>query len=106
MITARIKETEKITARADRVLVEKDPTVPAWAKRPQKPVYTAEEVGAQPKGNYIPAPASAAIGQIIKVSAVDKTGKPTKWETETLPTKAEIVSAVLAEIPVGDEVAY
>lgn len=29
---------------------EKDPTVPAWAKQPQKPAYTAEEVGADPKG--------------------------------------------------------
>lgn len=32
---------------------ETDPTVPAWAKQPQKPSYTAAEVGAQPKGNYV-----------------------------------------------------
>lgn len=32
---------------------EKDPTVPNWAKRPHKPTYTAEEVGAQPKGDYV-----------------------------------------------------
>lgn len=32
---------------------EKDPTVPDWAKRPQKPTYTAEEVGAQPKGDCV-----------------------------------------------------
>ena len=31
---------------------ESDPTVPAWAKQPEKPKYTADEVGAQPKGNY------------------------------------------------------
>lgn len=28
---------------------ESDPTVPAWAKQPNKPTYTADEVGAQPK---------------------------------------------------------
>lgn len=33
---------------------ETDPTVPAWAKQPQKPTYTAEEVGALPKGTPIP----------------------------------------------------
>lgn len=27
---------------------ETDPTVPAWAKEPEKPTYTAEEVGARP----------------------------------------------------------
>lgn len=31
---------------------ETDPTVPEWAKQPEKPEYTAEEVGAQPAGNY------------------------------------------------------
>lgn len=33
---------------------EKDPTVPAWAKQPQKPAYTAQEVGALPQGTKIP----------------------------------------------------
>lgn len=57
MITAKLKEPEKITAQVDPVVVqsgggigvEKDPTVPAWAKQPNKPTYTAEEVGARPK---------------------------------------------------------
>lgn len=31
---------------------ETDPTVPDWAKQPTKPSYTADEVGAQPKGDY------------------------------------------------------
>lgn len=34
------------------ILVETDPTVPAWAKATSKPTYTAEEVGAQPAGDY------------------------------------------------------
>ena len=33
---------------------ESDPTVPAWAKQPQKPVYTASEVGALPADTKIP----------------------------------------------------
>lgn len=32
---------------------ETDPTVPDWAKQPEKPEYTAEEIGAQPKGEYL-----------------------------------------------------
>ena len=106
MITAQMKAPEKITARTGGVLVERDPTVPAWAKRPKKPVYTAEEIGAQPKGDYVPAPVTAAPGQVLKISAVDENGKPVKWEAASLPTKEEIVDAVLAEIPVGDEVEY
>ena len=33
---------------------ETDPTVPAWAKQPEKPTYTAEEVGALPANTEIP----------------------------------------------------
>lgn len=33
---------------------ETDPTVPDWAKEPQKPTYTAEEVGALPSDTNIP----------------------------------------------------
>lgn len=33
---------------------ETDPTVPDWAKQPNKPEYTAEEVGALPTGTTIP----------------------------------------------------
>ena len=33
---------------------EADPTVPDWAKRPEKPTYTAEEVGALPDSTAIP----------------------------------------------------
>lgn len=34
---------------------ETDPTVPAWAKQPTKPTYTAQEVGALPANTPIPA---------------------------------------------------
>ena len=37
---------------------ESDPTVPAWAKEAQKPVYTAQEVGALPATTHIPSTAA------------------------------------------------
>ena len=33
---------------------ETDPTVPQWAKNPNKPDYTADEVGALPEDTFIP----------------------------------------------------
>lgn len=50
-------ELEKIlndlTGGGSIVLEETDPTVPAWAKAPTKPTYTASEVGARPN-NWMP----------------------------------------------------
>ena len=37
---------------------ESDPTVPEWAKQTQKPVYTAQEVGALPTTTHIPSTAA------------------------------------------------
>jgi len=37
---------------------ETDPTVPEWAKNPEKPTYTAQEVGALPKDTKIPSKTS------------------------------------------------
>lgn len=37
----------------DVTFSEQDPTVPAWAKQPTKPTYTAEEVGALPIGTTL-----------------------------------------------------
>lgn len=36
------------------IVVERDPTVPDWAKQPSKPTYTADEVGALPSTTKIP----------------------------------------------------
>lgn len=38
----------------DYLTKETDPTVPAWAKQPEKPSYTAAEVGALPADTVIP----------------------------------------------------
>lgn len=64
---------------------EKDPTVPTWAKQPEKPQYTAAEVGALPVDTVIPEggipiPPTASVGQTIVVKEVDENGKPTEWE--------------------------
>lgn len=89
------------------VTEEVDPTVPAWAKQPQKPTYTAEEVGAQPKGDYvlrdelpdsgIPIPETAEVGQTIVVKAVDENGKPTEWECADIPPDWEVIADITTE---------
>nr|DAM44152.1 MAG TPA: hypothetical protein [Caudoviricetes sp.] len=50
---------------AEHPVKETDPTVPEWAK--------AEITG-------------ATVGQIAKITAVDETGKPTKWEPVDIPS--------------------
>lgn len=42
----------------DYLTEELDPTVPEWAKQPQKPDYTAQEVGALPATTHIPSTAA------------------------------------------------
>lgn len=90
---------------------ETDPTVPDWAKQPSKPTYTADEVGALPNNTKIPSkpedvgalpagtkipstaedvgaipvPSISSVGQTIRVLAVDKNGKPIKWEAVNFP---------------------
>lgn len=55
---------------------ETDPTVPAWAKEPNKPEYTAEEVGALPASTKIPS----------KVSELENDSKYLTSFTESDPT--------------------
>ena len=50
---------------------ESDPTVPEWAKQPEKPTYTAEEVGALPDTTEIPSLEGYATEQFVK----DEIGK-------------------------------
>lgn len=45
---------------------ETDPTVPEWAKQPNKPSYTAEEVGALPNTTEIPSLEGYATEQFVK----------------------------------------
>lgn len=75
---------------AKNPVIETDPTVPAWAKQPTKPTYTAGEVGAMPADADIPVlPAfqgTAFVGQTIVVKAVDENGKPTELEAADFPS--------------------
>lgn len=57
-------------------LKETDPTVPDWAKEPQKPTYTAEEVGALP-ADTLPQAINTALAQAKASGAFDgKDGMP------------------------------
>lgn len=67
---------------------ETDPTVPDWAKQPEKPTYTAEEVGALPDNTKIPtktselendsgflvSPPAPEVGKILKIKSVNEDG--------------------------------
>ena len=51
---------------------ETDPTVPSWAKQPEKPTYTAAEVGALPYDTEIPSYSAATQSNDGLMSAADK----------------------------------
>ena len=74
---------------------EKDPTVPGWAKEPEKPTYTADEVGAQPKGDYtlkseIPAPYTLPVASADTLGGV-KVGEGVQMDGEHLKIKPQFV---------------
>lgn len=64
---------------ASGVTQETDPTVPAWAKQPNKPTYTASEVGALPS-SYTP-PVTSVNGKTgaVALSAQDVGARPDTW---------------------------
>ena len=57
-------------------LQETDPTVPAWAKAAEKPIYTAQEVGADPQGTA--AAAAAAHNTSAEAHADIRQAIPTR----------------------------
>lgn len=107
MITAQLKEPEKITAQVDPVVVhsgkpaeETDPTVPDWAKQPEKPEYTAEEVGAIPAAQ-LTAAINAALAQAKESGEFD--GEPGDDYVLNEADKEEIaeMAAELVDVPEG-----
>ena len=57
---------------------ETDPTVPDWAKQPDKPTYTASEVGALPASTHIPSKVSE-----LSNDAGYLTGIPNEYVTDS-----------------------
>ena len=87
------KPTKWEAADAGGITEETDPTVPAWAKAPEKPRYTAAEVGALPADTEIPVVPA-------KVSAFDNDkGYLTEQnlsgyaKSEDIPTKPSDIGA-------------
>lgn len=99
---------------------ETDPTVPDWAKQPEKPAYTAEEVGALPDNTKIPtktselendsgflySPPTPEPGKILKIRSVNEDGTFTcEWadggsNLDVRINGQSIVQDGVAEIPV------
>jgi hypothetical protein len=51
-----------------------------------------QKAASLPKGEYIPVPATAKVGQTVRVTAVDDTGKPTAWEAADLNVEVGVSS--------------
>lgn len=66
---------------------ETDPTVPAWAKEPTKPTYTAAEVGALPSDTPIPDPTSVVVDRLVSagthIADITVDGKKTELYAPT-----------------------
>lgn len=100
---------------------ETDPTVPDWAKQPEKPTYTAEEVGALPDNTKIPtktselendsgflvSPPTPEPGKILKIKSVNEDGTFTcEWadggsNLDVRINGESIVQDGVAEIPIS-----
>lgn len=86
-------------------VVETDPTVPAWAKQPQKPEYTAAEVGALPV-TYVPpaAPVRSVNGKTgaVSLSASDVGAMPDSYQPPEPPVKAVNGRTGLVQLAAAD----
>lgn len=84
---------------------ETDPTVPEWAKRKEKPSYTADEVGAL-SAETLPGAVNYALAQAKASGEFDgKPGEPGYTPQKgsdyfTPADKQEMVQAVIAALPV------
>ena len=68
-------------------VVETDPTVPGWAKQPEKPTYTAAEVGALPD-TYKP-PVDATLTQLGQAADAAVVGNRLSALSEEIVTTSE-----------------
>lgn len=105
------EEIQRIVAEylAANPLQENDPNVSEWAKQPEKPTYTAEEVGALPADTQIPTelPNPAALTLTGAVSATYDGSKAVEveipsgggdaWDYEKTIVLSEAVGSVLVD---------
>lgn len=96
----RIADIEK-NGTGGEIAEETDPTVPAWAKQPTKPSYTAEEVGALAKNTKIPTKLSDLENDLeleVEGTVEITDGEPTKESTVlTVNPNAEVANLYTAE---------
>lgn len=81
---------------------ETDPTVPAWAKTPEKPQYTAEEVGADGEGSAAAALATAKAytdGKIADIPVPDVSNQISNHNTSD--TAHSDIRALVTELENG-----
>lgn len=105
----RIKSLEEGGAGGGGIATETDPTVPAWAKQPEKPTYTAKEVGAasvetvrqlsEEKADKkdIPAPYTLPVAAADTLGGV-KVGSDFVMDGETLKAKPKNKYELVAEL--------
>lgn len=103
---------------------ETDPTVPQWAKQPQKPTYTAQEVGALPNSTKYGSTIDLAMDSatyVLTLSLKDQDGTVLNTKTVDLPIESVVVngrydaankkivltlqSGSTIDVPVGDLIA-
>lgn len=84
------------------VIEETDPTVPEWAKQPNKPSYTASEVGALPATTKIPTKTSDLENDNEYVQLDDLSPYAKKKDIPSVPTKVSELtndSGYLTSVP-------
>lgn len=102
-----IEEIERYMREHPAIVEESDPTVPEWAKAKEKPTYTADEVGAQPKGDYalkseIPAPYTLPVATAETLGGV-KVGKGLQMDGEKMGVRKRKLK-LIEEITLSDSV--
>lgn len=81
---------------------ESDPNVPEWAKQPEPPTYTAEDVGALPADTPIPEPYSLPVASADTLGGV-KVGKGLKMNGETINVSEDNDLKLIKTIVVEDD---
>ena len=77
---------------------ETDPTVPAWAKQPSKPTYTAGEVGARPDTWTPSASDVGARPDTWTPSASDVGARPDTWMPSAADVGADAAGTAAAQV--------